>query len=69
MPKRIYIINGKVYKESDKVEEFHTSGIDITYTKSRNMLSIGGWYDGSVGIENAGISLGEFFRLLGIKQN
>lgn len=59
MPKTIYLPpddgHGKRY-----------SGIDITYTKSRNVLSIGGWYDSFVGIENTELYLSEFFRQLEI---
>ena len=43
-----------------------SSGVDITYTKSRNVLSIGGWYDSFVGIENTEMYLVEFFRQLEI---
>ena len=41
-------------------------GIDITYTKSRNVLRIGGWYDGMVGIESHEMGLSEFLRQLAI---
>lgn len=37
------------------------SGIDITYTKSTQKLSISGWYDGCVGIEGEVIDLAAFF--------
>jgi hypothetical protein len=44
------------------------SGIDITWTKTRQSLSIGGWYDTFVGIANTEISLREFFDSLGITE-
>lgn len=42
------------------------SGIDISYTKKRRELHIGGWYDSCVGIEPTDMPLEQFFRLLGI---
>ena len=45
---------------------FNHSGIDITYIKSRNALSIGGWYDSCVGIPNREMSVPEFCEKLGI---
>ena len=45
---------------------FNRSGIDITYIKSRNVLSIGGWYDSCVGIQNREMSVPEFCKQLGI---
>lgn len=59
MPKTIYL-------PPDDGHGKRFSGIDITYTKSRNVLSIGGWYDSFVGIENTEMSLVEFFRQLEI---
>jgi len=44
------------------------SGVDITYTKSRGMLSIGGWYDECVGIGNQEVSLKDFLEQLGIDE-
>ena len=42
------------------------SGIDVTYFKGRRELSIGGWYDGTVGIESRIVPLGDFLRDLGV---
>lgn len=42
------------------------SGIDITYQQKKNVLIIGGWYDGFVGIEPTLMPLAEFFKQLGI---
>ncbi|MDO8670188.1 MAG: hypothetical protein Q7O66_02015 [Dehalococcoidia bacterium] len=42
------------------------SGMEITYTKSRRVLYIGGWYDDFVGIQGEEISLADFFERLGI---
>ena len=57
MPKTIYL----------PTESKH-QGIDITWTKSRQSLSIGGWYDTFVGISNTDMSLREFFAYLGITE-
>jgi hypothetical protein len=42
----------------------NSSGICVTYTKSRRVLPFGGWYDGMVGIEGGEMTLAEFFRSL-----
>lgn len=57
MPKTIYIP-----READR------SGIDITWTKTRQWLDIGGWYDSCVGIAGDGMTLREFFDRLGITE-
>jgi hypothetical protein len=57
MPKTIYI-----------PEDARHSGIDVTWTKSAQRLSIGGWYDSCVGIQSTRITLGEFFQRLGITE-
>jgi hypothetical protein len=57
MPKTLY------------VSKYKNSGVDITYTKSSRKLSIGGWHDGTVGIESKEISLKEFMNELGITLN
>ena len=57
MPKTIYL-----------GEENSNCGIDITWTKTRQRLDIGGWYDSSVGIQSSEITLGVFFDLLGITE-
>lgn len=61
--KAIYISGGQI-----NPEHVNFSGVDITYIKSRKILSIGGWYDGGVGIENVEIPLSEFCKLLGIEK-
>ena len=63
--KIIYISGGKI--NPPKTAPYR-SGVDITYIKSRKVLSIGGWYDGCVGIENVEIPLAEFNKLLGISR-
>lgn len=45
------------------------SGIDITWTPTSQRLSIGGWYDSCVGIENTALTLREFFDKLGITES
>jgi hypothetical protein len=47
-------------------DEYGHSGIDITYIKSRKVISIGGWYDGCVGISSQEFSLEKFIELSGI---
>ena len=42
------------------------SGISVTFVRSRGTLYISGWYDSFVGIEGEGVTLSEFFRLVGI---
>jgi hypothetical protein len=49
-------------------ENSDRSGIDITFTKSRNHIYISGWYDTNVGIESTGLTLKEFFDKLGITE-
>lgn len=43
-------------------------GIDITYIKSSQKLSIGGWFDSIVGIQSTPIELFRFFEQLGITE-
>jgi glycogen debranching enzyme len=47
-------------------DKYGHEGIDITYTKSRKTISIGGWFDSIVGIENQEFSLKDFIELSGI---
>lgn len=47
---------------------WNRSGVDVTFTRSRNVISIGGWYDSCVGIENDSMSLREFFEHVGITE-
>lgn len=54
-PKRIDITSGS-----------RSSGVDITFIKRRQVLSIGGWFDTYVGIGNQEIPLREFLTQLGI---
>ena len=44
------------------------SGIAIKWTKSKQRLTIDGWYDSMVGIEGESMLLSEFFYRLGITQ-
>jgi hypothetical protein len=44
------------------------SGINITWYKTKQILSIGGWYDGMVGIEGESLTLRDFFDRLGITE-
>lgn len=60
MPKKIFL--------PPQDEDFRTSGIDVEWTPSTMRISIGGWYDSSVGIESTNMSLGEFFAALGIEE-
>ena len=57
MPKTVYFPR--------QVEDKH-SGISITWTKSRQMLDVSGWYDQFVEIEGDCPTLKEFFDVLGI---
>ena len=66
MPTTIFLCGGKVETSEPLKEIRQPSGIDITYTKFHKALSIGGWYDGFVGIENVAITLLDFCRLLNI---
>lgn len=47
-------------------EDHKDSGIDITWTKSKQRLDIGGFYDSFVGIKPTSVSLRKFFDQLGI---
>lgn len=49
-------------------EDADHAGIDITWTKSRQSLCIGGWYDSFAGLESTTLSLRKFFDLLGITE-
>ncbi len=62
--KVIFISGGEV----NPAKHNWCSGIDITYIKSRKVLSIGGWYDDFVGIQSVEIPLDKFCELLGIKR-
>ena len=43
-----------------------SSGIQVTYTKRRKMISLFGWYDEYIGIAPCEIPLLEFCQKLGI---
>ena len=62
MSKTLFISDGKIGNDTP----ISSSGIDITYIKSRDVLLISGWYDSCVGITSVEIPLAEFFELLGI---
>lgn len=49
-----------------RVDVQSSSGVDITFTRSRGMIRVGGWYDHMVGITPVDISLKEFFERIGI---
>jgi hypothetical protein len=49
-----------------EIKQGDRSGVGVYYVKSRQHLSIGGWYDTMCGIEPLELSLGEFLRRLGI---
>jgi hypothetical protein len=51
----------KIYMSESK-----SSGLDVTYYRKDRRISFGGWYDHCVGIEPTEMSLGDFFRKLGI---
>jgi hypothetical protein len=44
-------------------------GVDVCFTKSRNSICIGGWYDSCVAIESTELPLKEFFDKLGITES
>lgn len=52
----------------DITDEYSSSGISITYVKSRKTLWVSGWYDSFVGIQGRSLSLAEFFNELGISE-
>ena len=55
--------------EIDGRNEFDSrSGVDVTFTRSSNRISIGGWYDSYVGIKSDTMSLREFFEYVGITE-
>lgn len=56
MPNKIYLVP----------DDFHTSGIDITWYKTKGEIHIAGWYDDFVGIQGERMPLGELFDRLGI---
>ena len=49
-----------------EVEGSQSSGIQIEYIKSRDVLYISGYYDGCVGIQGTEISFQDFCTRLGI---
>lgn len=49
-------------------ENATSSGIDITWTKTKQRIDVGGWYDSYVGIETTQLTLKEFFDRLGITE-
>lgn len=57
MPKTIYIPSNA-----------SRQGIDITWTKTKATLRIGGWYDSFVGLAPADFTLRQFFDDLGITE-
>lgn len=42
------------------------AGVDVTYRRTKRILSVGGWYDGCAGIEGEDITLGDFLHQFGI---
>jgi len=49
-------------------KEWSSSGISITWVKSRQRIDVSGWYDSCVGIEGESFTLREFFDQLGISE-
>jgi hypothetical protein len=49
-------------------KEYANSGINVTWTKTTQRISIGGWYDGCIGIEGESLTLHKFFDRLGITE-
>lgn len=47
-------------------ERLKNSGIEVSYTKARQEISVGGWYDGRFGIEERSMPLKDFLEGLGI---
>ena len=45
-----------------------SSGVDVEFVKSRQMLYFRGWFDSFVGIEGGHMTLREFFDKLGIDE-
>ena len=46
-----------------------SSGIEVTYVKSRRVVNVTGWYDSMVGLvpdEGQNVPLGDFLRGLGV---
>lgn len=52
-----------------KPNDFRTSGIQIEYIKSRDVLYISGYYDECVGIQETEITFKDFCDRLGINLN
>ena len=50
-----------------EVEGYQSSGIEVEYIKSRDVLRISGFYDLIVGIESTEISFKDFCERLGIR--
>ena len=48
---------------------YSSSGIDVSYIKSRRMLHFSGWYDNMVGIPPQTVSLRDFLTELGITRH
>mgnify|MGYP001557952952 CR=1 FL=1 len=44
-----------------------SSGITVTYIKTRRVIRVNGWYDSIVGIEGFELPIDEFLEKLGIK--
>ena len=49
-----------------EVPWYQSSGIEVEYIKSRDVLRISGWYDSIAGIESTEISVKDFCERLGI---
>ena len=57
MPKTIYLPEYNI-----------DSGINVTWTPTKQRLDIGGYYDKYCGIESTSMTLLEFFNMLGITE-
>lgn len=45
-----------------------SSGVSVTYIKSRGQIWVNGWYDTFGGIQGIDMPLSEFFKQLGITE-
>lgn len=59
-----------IHKAKQRItfSEHDSSGITVSYVKSRESLSIHGWFDHFVGIEGGSISFVEFCKALGVEK-
>ena len=46
--------------------EHGNSGIDVSFTRSTNIIHLGGWYDSFVGISPVSLKLKDFLKKIGV---